>query len=155
MRPARHYSELIVWQLGEELRRHIFKLTARPRFANDFKARGQLDDAINSVCHNIAEGFAADSNAEFANFLVYSLRSLNEVQDAVHSAQLKRYVDAAEINEIRALFKRLYPALTRFIAHLRRTPRSRRKKTLPPAKPRDDEPKPGRTDKDPPRTDER
>ena len=152
MRPARHYSELIVWQLGEELRRHIFELTARPKFASDFKARSQLDDAIDSVCRNIAEGFGADTNAEFANFLVYSLRSLNEVQDAV---QLKRYAGAEDVKEIRMLFRRLYPALTRFIAHLRRTPRSRRNKFQPPPSRPGGQPKPGRTDKDPRRTNKR
>ena len=138
MRPARHYSELIVWQLADEIRREVFKLTKRPRFARDFKAQGQADDAINSVCRNIAEGFACETHGEFATFLVYSVRSLNEVQDAMHGAQGKGYADAADLAMIRQLFKRLFPALGRFIAYLRRTPNRRR---------RTDKPDPSRTER--------
>jgi four helix bundle protein len=126
MPPARHYSELIVWQLADEIRREVFKLTKRPRFARDFKAQGQADDAINSVCRNIAEGFACETHGEFAMFLVYSVRSLNEVQDAMRGAQEKGYADAKDLALIRQLFRRLFPALGRFIAYLRRTRNRRR-----------------------------
>jgi four helix bundle protein len=127
MRPARHYSELIVWQLADEIRQEVFKLTKRPRFARDFKAQGQADDAINSVCRNIAEGFACETHGEFATFLVYSVRSLNEIQDAMRGAEEKGYVNTDEVAPILQLFKRLFPALGRFIAYLRRTPNRRRR----------------------------
>jgi len=142
MRPARHYSELIVWQLADEIRREVFKLTGRPPFARDFKAQGQADDAINSVCRNIAEGFACETHGEFATFLVYSVRSLNEVQDAMGGAAEKGYADAKDLALIRQLFKRLFPALGRFIAYLRRT-RNRRRHTQK-TSPKDGSP---RTDK--------
>jgi hypothetical protein len=49
MRPARHYSDLIVWQLGEEIRIEVFGLTARRRFDADLKVKSQARDAANSV----------------------------------------------------------------------------------------------------------
>ena len=122
MPPARHYSDLTIWKLADQLRVQVFALTARPKFARDLKAQGQADDAINSVCRNIAEGFACESHAEFARFLEFSRRSLNEVQDAMRGAQLKGYIGATDLEEIRKLSVRLYPALSRFIAYLRVIP---------------------------------
>src|SRR5262245_22402545 len=125
MEPARHYTELIVWQLAEEIRIQVFRLTEKPRFNADFKARGQADDATNSMTRNIAEGFGCDSHAEFARFLEISRRSLNELHDTLHGAELKRYVSASELTPIRQLSRRLYPAYSRFISYLRRTPNVR------------------------------
>ena len=134
MPPARRYSDLRVWKLADELRRQIFSLTNRPRFARDFKAREQLDDAINSVCRNIAEGFPC-GHIEFARFLEFSRRSLNEVRDALHAASLKGYVSEEELPALLRLANRLAPALARFIAYLRRTPDPRRR-TYPNRTPR-------------------
>ena len=116
---ARHFTQLIVWQLGDELRREIFALTKRPRFRADLKLRSQLDDAVDSVCRNIAEGFGC-GNREFARFLRISRRSLNEVQDALRSAMLKEYVDEADLVAVRTLIRRLYPALASLLRHLDR-----------------------------------
>jgi hypothetical protein len=55
---ARHFSELTAWKLADELRVATLKLTARAGFASDFRAKSQAEDAVNSVCRNIAEGFA-------------------------------------------------------------------------------------------------
>jgi hypothetical protein len=57
MRGARHYSELTVWKLADELRIETLKLTSRPAFARNVKAQTQAEDAVNSICRNIAEGF--------------------------------------------------------------------------------------------------
>jgi len=84
---ARHFSDLIVWQLADQLRIEVFRLTKWGRFHADFKLRSQLDDAVDSVCRNIAEGFGG-TDREFANFLRIARRSLNEVQDGFRSAQL-------------------------------------------------------------------
>lgn len=118
---AKHVSELVVWQLGDEIRQHVFSWTARARFANDFKARAQIDDAVNSVTRNIAEGFGG-THKEFARYLRVSRRSLNEVVDATRAAQLKRYISASEAAPVYSLARRLFRALSGFIAYLERTP---------------------------------
>jgi four helix bundle protein len=56
---------LIIWQLADEFREHVFELTKKRPFATDFNLRSQLDDAAESVCRNIAEGFACKSDKEF------------------------------------------------------------------------------------------
>src|SRR5262245_19903311 len=122
MGPARHYSDLIVWKLAEEIRVEVFKLTDKPAFAADLRARSQAEDAVNSICRNIAEGFGCETHAEFARYLEISRRSLNELHDILHSARLKKYVTASDVAPIKQLSRRLYPAFSRFITYLKRTP---------------------------------
>ena len=126
---ARHFSELLIWKLADELRIEIFKLTSRAAFVRDLKAHGQAEDAANSVCRNIAEGFGCETHREFARFLSISRRSLNELQDSLRGAELKGYVTTADCVPARILFRRLYPALSRFLAYLRRTPEPGRAKS--------------------------
>jgi len=146
---ARHYTELAVWRIGDQLRTEVFKLTGRPKFARDFRAQEQADDAVNSICRNIAEGFACETHGEFARYLSYSRRSLNEIRDAMRGARQKGYVSAADLREFQRLAFHLRPALTRFIAFLRATPdvknnRGRRPRERPRAAPasRDRQPAP-------------
>jgi four helix bundle protein len=117
---ARHFSELVIWKLADQVRIEIFKLTAKPDFNRDLRARSQAEDAANSVCRNIAEGFGCE-HLEFARFLVISRRSLNELQDILRGAQLKGYIVSSDIVPIGALMRRLYPALSGMLSHLRRT----------------------------------
>ena len=125
---ARHFSQLTVWQLADALRVEVLKLTRGPSCANDWKYRSQVEDAIDSVCRNIAEGFGADTHAQFAWFLRISHRSLNEVSDALRSALLKRYTTAVELSPAFDLMRRLKPALNNFIGYLERTPHVRHRR---------------------------
>ena len=122
---ARHFQELIVWQLADEFRRELVRLTRRPAYHGRRRLREQTEDAADSVCRNISEGFGADTHAQFAWFLRISRRSPNELQDALRSAQEKGMLSAADVLPLRALMKRLFPALSQFIAYLERTPTQR------------------------------
>src|SRR6185436_10787238 len=84
---------------------------------------GQIDDAINSVCRNVSEGFPG-THKEFARYLRIARRSLNEVLDCTRAAQMKRYVTDSEASDVYRLARRLFPALKQFIAYLERTPDS-------------------------------
>jgi four helix bundle protein len=122
MAGARHFSQLVAWQLADALRVEILKLTQGTACASDWKFRQQLEDAIDSVCRNIAEGFGADTHGQFAWFLRIARRSLNEVRDALRSALLKRHTTPADLSPAFDLIRRLYPALNNFIAYLEATP---------------------------------
>jgi four helix bundle protein len=154
MAPARHYSDLIVWQLAEQIRIEVFRLTSKPGFVTDFKAKGQAEDSINSTCRNIAEGFGCETHGEFARFLEISRRSLNEPHDVLHGARLKKYVKASDVAPIRQLSRRLYPAFSRFIAYLKRTPDYRSNRSAPSNKERASK-NLDRTDRDRGHTDKR
>jgi four helix bundle protein len=131
MPPARHYSQLIVWKLANEIRIEVFNLTEKSNFAADLRARSQAEDAANSMGRNIAEGFGCETHAEFARYLEIARRSLNELHDILHGARLKKYVTTAELAAIRRLSHRLYPAFSRFIAYLKRTPNVRPRRGTP------------------------
>jgi len=121
MRGAKRYEDLIVWQLADQARALVFTLTRRERFARDIKLHAQTEDAVNSMCRNIAEGFGC-RHKEFARFLEISRRSLNELRDSFRAAQLKGYVTAREYEPIWRLAHRLYPAYASLIRYLRMTP---------------------------------
>jgi four helix bundle protein len=121
MRGAKRYEDLIVWQLADQARVLVFALTRQQRFARDLKLHSQTEDAVNSMCRNIAEGFGC-KHKEFARFLEISRRSLNELRDSFRTAQLKGYVTAREYEPIWRLAHRLYPAYASLIRHLRTTP---------------------------------
>jgi four helix bundle protein len=125
MKSARYFGELLVWQLADELRQELLNLTARPSFWSRRRFREQLDDATDSACRNMAEGFGADTHGQFAWFLRISRRSLNEVQDALVSAQEKGIVTPKDLRAARMLLKRIFPALNHLIDYLERTPSQR------------------------------
>jgi four helix bundle protein len=122
MEKVDHYSKLFVWKVGDQIRTDVFQLTSRPKFARDFKAREQADDAANSICRNIAEGFACATHKDFARYLGYSRGSLNELRDAMRGAMQKRYVSWEDVAPIERRAFHLRRALTRFIAYLKATP---------------------------------
>ena len=121
MAGATRHEELIAWQLADRIRIHVFDLTRRDGFSKDFKLRAQTEDAANSVCRNIAEGFSCQ-HVEFARFLKISRRSLNELRDAFRGAELKKYVTASDYAPVETLSRRLYRAFSRLIAYLETTP---------------------------------
>src|SRR5262245_224882 len=160
MRGAKRYQDLVVWQLADQIRVLVFKLTQRECFARDLKLHSQTEDAVNSVCRNIAEGFAC-KHKEFARFLEISRRSLNELSDSFRTAQLKRYVTAHDYEPIWRLTHRLYPAFARLIRYLQTTPdpdftdRKRVRQVRTDPKPACTDSKPRRTDQKPTCTDPR
>jgi four helix bundle protein len=122
---ARHFKDLVCWQLADQLRREAFAFTGRDGWRADRKLCQQIEDALGSVCRNIAEGFGCESHDEFARFLEIARRSLNEVQDCLRHAMLKQYLTAAEAAPLFTVMRRLYPAINRLWAYLKSTPSPR------------------------------
>ena len=103
MAGARHFTDLVVWQLADQLRIETLRFTSRRAFQRDLKLCSQSEDAINSVCRNTAEGFGCATHAEFARFLEIARRSFNELQDCLRGAMLKGYVSQDELAAARSL----------------------------------------------------
>ena len=115
-----------MWQLGNEIRISVLRLTARPRLATRFKARDQINDATNSVCRNIAEGFSAESHGEFVRYLGIARNSLNELLDSLEGARLEGLVSNDDLAPIQALARRQFKAMSTFIAYLIRSDKAHR-----------------------------
>ena len=122
MEPVNHYTKLFVWKVGDQIRQDIARLTSRPAFARDRKAQSQADDAANSICRNVAEGFACETHKDFARYLGYSRRSLNELRDAMRGAMVKGYISGKDLQPIDRRGFHLRRALSHFIAYLKATP---------------------------------
>ena len=121
-RMAKHFSELICYQLGRQLRQEIFGLTTQPTFDQDLRFRGQLRDAASSVCSNISEGFGRSTHRDFARFLDMSRSSVNEIENRLGESVERKYLKAAEIDKALNLGKRTRVATSRLMAYLKRTP---------------------------------
>jgi four helix bundle protein len=118
---ANHFSELICWQLGRDLRKEVFRLSASRRLVVDLKFRSQLNDAASSVCANIAEGFGRRSHKDFAHFLDISRSSVNEVENRLMEAVERQYVSQSDIAEALPLVIRVRASTSRLMAYLCRT----------------------------------
>ena len=78
---ARTYDELDAWQLANELKLGVYKLTQAGGVARDFKFSEQLRDSAASAPRNIAEGFGRYKPRQFRQFLDVAIASLAETSN--------------------------------------------------------------------------
>jgi four helix bundle protein len=96
-----HFEDLDCWQEARKLVNMVYHAVRKDvAFQRDLRLVGQITAAAVSVMNNIAEGWAAQSNAEFIRFLTYSRRSCAEVQNCGYVALDQRYLDEVGFQEI-------------------------------------------------------
>ena len=120
---ARHYEDLIFWQLATQLKVRLYAIVDRPSVRRDFEFVQQLRDSAASGPSNIAEGFGRRSNAEFLHYLSIARGSLNEVQNHLKDGVHRGHIQDREFRELLVLNRRALGALARFQRYLRRNPR--------------------------------
>ena len=97
------FEDLECWQEARKLVRMVYSAVEKNRaFQRDLRFGGQITAAAVSIMNNIAEGWAAQSNAEFIRFLTYSRRSCAEVQNCGYVALDQKYLDKEGFQEIYA-----------------------------------------------------
>ena len=93
-RRVRTFEDLLVWQMGIELVKRVYVVTASGLFSRDFGLRDQIRRASVSIPTNIAEGFERASRKEYLLFLNIAKGSAGEVRSlllvAVEVGYLKR-----------------------------------------------------------------
>jgi four helix bundle protein len=119
---ARQFTDLVAWQLSDELRRLVFAITAQSRVAKDFKYCNQSKDAARSAASNIAEGFGRYRHKEFAQFLRIAMGSLQEVHDLLIDGYERGYVSETELGEGVRLAIRAKSACAGLYRYLRSSP---------------------------------
>jgi four helix bundle protein len=112
MRDTRAAERVIVWQLCDELRTEVRKLTKSERLYFDRRMRTQIDDAAGEVGHNVEKAIASDHPAEFARSVRLARSAVNDVQAGLRMAAMKRYLTQADLRKVSELLARLYPALS-------------------------------------------
>ena len=91
------FEDIEAWQLARVLTQKVYRLTKKPDFSKDYGLKRQIQDAAGSSMHNTAEGFDAETNAEFIRFLRYAKRSCTEVQSELYVALDESYISQGRI----------------------------------------------------------
>lgn len=94
------FEDIDAWKLARELTNKVYALTRKEEFSRDFELRDQIRAAAGSAMHNVAEGFDADSTAEFIRFLRYTKRSCSEVQSELYIALDEHYISSEEFQDV-------------------------------------------------------
>ncbi len=115
---AGDFTEIVAWQLSNELKRFILTVSARPRVARDRKFCDQVVDAAASAPRNIAEGFGRFDGREFAQYLKIARGSLFEKRNHILDAFDRGYITDAERDAATALSRRAIAAVTKLRAYL-------------------------------------
>ncbi|MBM3151960.1 MAG: four helix bundle protein [Chloroflexi bacterium] len=92
MSTVKNFEELQAWQKARVLAGFVYELTRGEKFSRDWALCNQIRDAAGSVMHNIAEGFEAGYDPEFARFLKMARRSAAEVQSELYLALDANYI---------------------------------------------------------------
>jgi len=115
-----HFEDIDAWKLARKLTNKVYALTRNEGFKHDFELRDQIRAAAGSAMHNIAEGFDADSTAEFIRFLRYTKRSCSEVQSELYIALDELYVSSDEFQDVYDLAGETRACTKGFIKYLQR-----------------------------------
>lgn len=111
MRRTRASERLLVWQLSDQLRSDVRKLTRCEGLDCDYRLRGHIEDAAGEVVHNIEKALETDHDGEFARFVRIARTAVNDLQTGLRIALMKKRVSQRDFSEAQELCSRLYPAL--------------------------------------------
>jgi len=116
---ARHFTELVCWQLARELKLDVYRIARRPVVNGDVRFCSDLRDAAASAPRNIAEGFGRRTHAEFARFLDVARASLMECQNHLEDAVDRHYIARDECDQLLTLARRTGGAVAALQRYLR------------------------------------
>ena len=109
---------LEAWQLADQVRREIDRITSTPAFRRYPKLQEQFLDAADSACSNTAEGFSRFKPRDFARFVRISRGSLSEILDRLISARRRGLITQSDFDLISSLARRARAACTGLINYL-------------------------------------
>src|SRR6266851_4909904 len=115
------HTELICWQLADELRQLIIEHTADgTAAARDFRFTSNLRDAIASACRNQSEGFYKYKHKPQRPFFSTARASLGETKDGIEDGRQRGYFSAELAKRLEKLCGRAMIANLRWLKSLDR-----------------------------------
>ena len=120
MAGAKHFRELICWQLAREFKLRVYELSDASEVKKDLRFRDQLRDAAASAPRNIAEGFGRRTPRDFARFLDVARGSLMECQNRLQDAVDRKYLTLEDFASLETLARRACGSIAGLQRYLRR-----------------------------------
>lgn len=114
------FEDIQAWQKARELVNRIYSTTNKGDFAKDYSLKDQLRRASISVMSNISEGYARQTDKEFAQFLYIALGSATEAQSLLYTAQDLNYISKEEFDNIYELSSEVARLIAGFRKYLQR-----------------------------------
>jgi four helix bundle protein len=114
------FEDVQAWQKAREFVREIYKLRSDGPLSKDFGLRDQLCRAAVSSMSNVAEGFARNSDKDFAHFLDVARGSAMEVQSLLYVALDVGYIEKNEFERLYQLGNETSLLIGSLISYLRR-----------------------------------
>jgi len=108
-----------IWKEARALTQKVRKICKKSPANKDFAWVDQISRSSLSVMANIAEGFDAQSDVEFATFAGFAKRSAAEVRSHLFYGLDELYIDEVEFQQLTASTKKIGAGLANLIAYLR------------------------------------
>lgn len=118
---AKHFTELMTWQLANRLKTEIYEITSRDRVIGDRGFCNQIRDSASSVCSNLGEGFARYSHRDFARFVVIARGSMMETQNHLLDAVDRGHIEEDEFKRLWEVSRSAVAAVTGLLKYLQKT----------------------------------
>jgi four helix bundle protein len=117
----KRFEDSEAWQEAKKLAEKVYSFTEGRLFSKDFGLKDQIQRAAVSCMSNIAEGFDADSDQQFIQFLGYAKRSASETQSILYVALDREYITNDEFNAAYDLATSVRKLCSGFIKYLKKT----------------------------------
>jgi four helix bundle protein len=115
------FEDILAWQRGRELTRHVYRVSRCGEFGQDFVLRDQIRRAAVSITSNIAEGFERSGRKEFVQFLALAKGSCGELRSQLYVALDEGYLSSEHWQTIHDLAVEVSRLLDGFMQYLRQT----------------------------------
>jgi four helix bundle protein len=112
MRDTRASERVLVWQVSDQLRAEVLKLTRGEPLTSDHKLRSHIEDAAAEIGRNLEKALATDHLGECTRFLRLARAAVNDVQAGLRAAIVKKHLRSSDVSKAAELLSRLYPAIT-------------------------------------------
>jgi len=119
MGTIKQFENIQAWQKARELVREIYQACTEGRLSRDFGLKDQLCRAAVSSMSNIAEGFARNSDNDFAHFLDIARGSVMEVQSLLYVASDVGYIGKNEFERLDTMSSEVSLLIGSFTSYLR------------------------------------
>ena len=113
------YQKLHIYQKAMGYCEDIYKMSKSFPTTEMYNLTSQIRRAVVSIPLNIAEGAGTSSNKEFAQFISYAYRSVNEVLTVLSLALRLKLINASEVEKRIISGKELSKMIYNFLKKLK------------------------------------